>query len=620
MSRINILESCVYNQISAGEVVENPSSVVKELVENSIDAGADNIAIMIEDGGIKSISIIDNGCGIEKDDLPRTVLPHATSKILSAKDLLTIGTLGFRGEALASIAAISEVVIKSKFIEADNAFEYIVKGGEVQSEGITNLSIGTSITVNNIFYNTPARYKFLKSKKGEESLITKLVQDFIFSNPNISFKYYINNNLIYQTAGSGLEDAIYAVYSTEIADNMIPFSISEKGHTITGFTARPATAAIFSNKNRQNIIVNGRIIDDNTLAMVVQNAYGESLMKRTFPTIIIDIIMPFELVDVNVHPNKKEVRFANAKQVYGLVYNAVKNALEKDSEDRQTKLFESVYNLGENSQDKIASKPVEDKQSQYFTPTNNTLENFNYSSDMDAANYHYAAKIEKDKEAFAHNYNDEIQIKESVDPVKEFFANKENIIKPKVNYRVLGQLFDTYILIEYHDTILLIDQHAAHERILYDKLLSENEQKNVVQELLFPYTANVSEDKMSLILENIDVLHNLGFEVSANNGKIRLTAIPYLLINMDIDGFLSDIIEDAELFGKISDISFIKEKIAQKACKKAIKGGDKLDDTQLDYVINYFLEKGMPLQCPHGRPTIIKITKQEIEKLFRRIV
>lgn len=619
MSRINILESNVYNQISAGEVVENPASVVKELVENSIDAGADNITIMIEDGGIKAISIIDNGCGIEKEDLPKTVLPHATSKILNAKDLLTIGTLGFRGEALASIAAVSEVIIKSKFIEADNAYEYIVKGGEVESEGITNLSVGTSITVNNIFFNTPARYKFLKSRKGEENLITKLVQDFIFSNPNISFKYYIDNNLIYQTAGNGLENAIYSVYSSEIADNMIPFSLTEKGHTITGFTARPATAAIFSNKNRQNIVVNGRIINDNTLSMVIQNAYGESLMKRTFPTIIVDIIMPFELVDVNVHPNKKEVRFANEKQVFGLVYNAVKNALEKDSEEIQAKLIESIYNLGENAQEKVAPKPNVDIQSKFFTPTTNTLGDFKYSSDAEASNYHYAAKIENENIDFVPNYNDEIHIKESVNPVKEFFA-PENIVKPMINYRVIGQLFDTYILIEHNSTLLLIDQHAAHERILYDKLLSENEQNTVVQELLFPYTANLPEDKISVVLENFEIFQNLGFEVSIDDGKIRVTAIPYLLINMDIDGFLLEIIEDTELFGKISELSKIKEKIAQKACKRAIKSGDKLNDSQLEYVLNYFFEKNMPLQCPHGRPTIINVTKQEIEKLFRRIV
>lgn len=610
MARINILDSSVYNQISAGEVVENPSSVVKELVENSIDAGANSVTVMIEDGGIKSISVIDNGCGIEKEDLPKTVLPHATSKILSAKDLLTIGTLGFRGEALASISAISEVIIKSKYIEADNAYELIVKGGEISNESITNLSIGTSITVNNIFYNTPARYKFLKTKKGEESLITKLMQDFIFANPDVAFKYYIDNELVYQTNGDGLNNAIYAVYTGDIADNLIPLSLSEKNHTVTGYTARPSTPAVYSNRNRQNFIVNGRIIEDNTLAIIVQNAYGESLMKRTFPTIILDIVMPFELVDVNVHPNKKEVRFANSKQVYGLVYNAIKNALEKDNEERQAKLFENVYNIAkENAQESLPKTPNNDE---IIFPS------AKYSSDMEIASYSYsnAPKIEIFEDI---TYKDDINLKESVDAQKEFFKKIENP-KISINYRIIGQLFDTYILVEYNDTFLLIDQHAAHERILYDKLLSQTESDIVAQELLFPYTANIDEEKIPSITSNIKILKSLGFEISIDSGKIRLTAIPYLLIHIDLDGFLNELIEDTELFAKITDICTIKEKIAQKACKKAIKSGDNLNEGQLDYVINYFFEKGMPLQCPHGRPTTIKLTKTEIEKLFGRIV
>lgn len=610
MARINILHSSVYNQISAGEVVENPSSVVKELVENSIDAGANSVTVMIEDGGIKSISVIDNGCGIEKEDLPKTVLPHATSKILSAKDLLTIGTLGFRGEALASISAISEVIIKSKYIEADDAYELIVKGGEISNESITNLSVGTSITVNNIFYNTPARYKFLKTKKGEESLITKLMQDFIFANPFVAFKYYIDNELVYQTNGDGLNNAVYAVYTGDIADNLIPLSLSEKNHTVTGYTARPSTPAVYSNRNRQNFIVNGRIIEDNTLAIIVQNAYGESLMKRTFPTIILDIVMPFELVDVNVHPNKKEVRFANSKQVYGLVYNAIKNALEKDNEERQAKLFENVYNIAkENAQESLPKTPNNDE---IIFPS------AKYSSDMEIASYSYsnAPKIEIFEDI---TYKDDINLKESVDAQKEFFKKIENP-KISINYRIIGQLFDTYILVEYNDTFLLIDQHAAHERILYDKLLSQTESDIVAQELLFPYTANIDEEKIPSITSNIKILKSLGFEISIDSGKIRLTAIPYLLIHIDLDGFLNELIEDTELFAKITDICTIKEKIAQKACKKAIKSGDNLNEGQLDYVINYFFEKGMPLQCPHGRPTTIKLTKTEIEKLFGRIV
>ncbi|NLL55951.1 MAG: DNA mismatch repair endonuclease MutL [Clostridiales bacterium] len=616
MSRINLLDSSVYNQISAGEVVDNPSSVVKELVENSIDAGASEITIMIEDGGIKSISVIDNGHGIESDDLPKTVLPHATSKIATTKDLLTISTLGFRGEALASIAAVSEVTIKSKYIASDYAYEYIIKGGQTVGHNITNLAKGTSITVNNLFFNTPARYKFLKTKKGEERKVTKLVQDFVFSNPDIAFKYYADNNLVYQTTGDGLKNAMYAVYSSDIADNMVYFNLTDKNHTASGFAALPATSAIYSNKSRQHIIINSRIIEDNALSMVIQNAYGDKLMKRTFPTIIVDIVMPFELVDVNVHPSKKEVRFARAKQVYSLVYNAIKNALDNEIQQRQEKLFKTTFHQDTEKEIKEVLSTT-DSHSQYFNPTPINYKDATFSTDLDIYKYSYVAKLKNDKDIF--ESIDEIELRDNIDSVKEFFTNVENE-QNKDNYNIIGQLFDTYILIEYNNALMLIDQHAAHERILYNKLLTENKQDLVAQELLFPYSANVPKEAMDIIAENIEVFNNLGFEINLEDDKINLTAIPFMLINMDIDSFLSELIEDASVFGQITNINQIEEKIAQKACKSAIKSGDKLSGAQLDFVINYFIEKGMPLQCPHGRPTIIKFTKQEIEKLFRRIV
>lgn len=617
MGKINILDSGVYNQISAGEVVENPASVVKELVENSIDSGADTITVMIEDGGIKSISVIDNGCGIEKDDLPKTVLPHATSKIATAKDLLTIGTLGFRGEALASIAAISEVVIKSKYAEADNAYEMIVKGGEVINTGLTNLTIGTSVTVNNVFYNTPARFSFLRPRKSEEGLITKLMQDFIFANPEISFRYFADGNLIYRTDGSGIENAIFSVFPHNVAENLISFSRSEKSHTIKGYTARPATEAIYSNRSRQYIIVNGRVVEDNTISMVIQNAYGESLMKRTFPTVILDIVMPFELVDVNVHPNKKQVRFANSRLINGIIYNAIKEALENDDKERTEQLFVSGSVIA-NKQPEIVQEAIPSEEQPLSTETE-------IKFDIPTLKVKPNIKINREENnnlAGIREYSglvtEKINFGENFDPVKEYFKSEEAKSIPK--YNILGQLFETYILIECGDLFLIIDQHAAHERILYDKLLSEDKNNLVAQQLLFPYLARIDEEKEVLLKENIDVLSSLGFEISAENGKIRLTAIPFILSNMDIDGFLSEIAENADLFTKHTEIDSIKDKIAKTACKKAIKSGDRLNDSQLDYIVNYFIEKGMPLQCPHGRPTTIKLTKTDIEKLFRRIV
>lgn len=345
MPKINLLDKSVYNQISAGEVVENPASIVKELVENSIDAGADSVSVSIENGGIKSIIVTDNGCGMEKEDLKLSILPHATSKIKVAADLDMIGTLGFRGEALASIAAVSEVTLKSKYIDSDVGNFIEVKGGEVVGEGICAISGGTQISVRSLFYNTPARYKFLKTSKGEESNVTALIAELIFANPDVSFTYTVDGNVVYKTYGEGLYDGIYSVYGDLVADNMIPLGFEENGYKLTGFTARPATEAIKNNRTKQTFIINGRIIEDATISAVIQNAYGEFLMKRTFPTVVLDMVIPFGMVDVNVHPNKREVRFADAKKINGIVYHTVKRAVEKDAEQLQKTLFSEIQNF-----------------------------------------------------------------------------------------------------------------------------------------------------------------------------------------------------------------------------------------------------------------------------------
>ena len=301
MGKITLLDKSIYNRLSAGEVVENPASIVKELVENSIDAGAQQITVMISGGGIKSIDVIDDGCGIEKDDLKKTILPHATSKITCVDDLNTISTLGFRGEALASISAVSQVEIKSKFL-MDNSANFIkVKAGEIISEGTCALSQGTAINVSSLFFNTPARFKFLKPIKSETMAVTKLMQELMIANSEISFKYYIDEKCVYYTNGSDIENVLLTVFGQEICDNLIPIEISEKNYTIKGFIGRPTSDAIVGNKNKQIFTVNGRIFYDTTISAVIQNAYGDSLVKRTFPVIVINIIMPFDDVDVPFH-------------------------------------------------------------------------------------------------------------------------------------------------------------------------------------------------------------------------------------------------------------------------------------------------------------------------------
>ena len=292
MGKINQLDKSVYNRLSAGEVVENPASVVKELAENSIDAGAKHITVMIENGGIKSITVIDDGCGLEKDDLRLAIMPHATSKISSAEDLDTIATLGFRGEALASIAGISRIEIKSRFLDEEVGAFIQVQGGNIIKEGECALNCGTTIRVDSLFYNTPARFKFLKPPKSEENSVTKLIYELIISNPYVSFKYIVDGITICYTNGSGTDNALCAVFGQNICDNLIYFESSEKNYTIKGYVGRPATEAVVGNRNKQIFIVNGRVFTDANLPAVIQNAYGERLMKRTYPIAIIDIIMP----------------------------------------------------------------------------------------------------------------------------------------------------------------------------------------------------------------------------------------------------------------------------------------------------------------------------------------
>lgn len=650
MARINILDKSIYNRISAGEVVENPASIVKELAENSIDAGADSITVSIENGGIKSITVTDNGSGMEKEDLLRSVMPHATSKICTAEDLETIGTLGFRGEALASIAAVSETTIKSRYFEDDCANYIEVKGGEVVQSGVCGLHAGTQVNVKSLFYNTPARYKFLKNAKGEESCVTQLVSELIFANPETAFSYSIDGKTVLQTTGEGLKEAIYAVYGEEVASDMLPFSIEDKGYRINGFTARPSSAAIKNNRSRQVFIVNGRIVEDSTLSAVVQNAYGEHLMKRTFPTVIVDILMPFELVDVNVHPNKREVRFADKKIVSGLVYHAVKKSVEDDAKMTQKTLFQSMFKNSsmllkkENSviTDEIAADIVSSK----VSPT--IPENKIYESDakkieyVEKSNLEGIKTIEQTAEVYGNdcNFTAASTVFPRADDKERFSFTSSGYTSPQLSfndsaqtetqnyelkiereipsYRILGQLFDTYLLLEIKSELIFIDQHAAHERLLFDQLIADSEKNLAIQDLMFPYVYPLNGKEINFALANKDKFEKLGFTVEINTDGIAFYSVPCLLTNLDIGGFMSELIEYEKSFNNFLSSAVIKDKIAKIACKRAIKGGDKLSDNQIEYVLDYFFSKGVPLQCPHGRPTMIKLTRDEIERRFGR--
>lgn len=649
--KIKLLDPSVYNQISAGEVVENPASAVKELVENSIDAGATEISVFIEDGGIKSIQVIDNGQGIAEEDLPLAIMPHATSKLFSADELSMISTLGFRGEALASISSVSTVELKSIKQGAEIGAKLIVKGGEIVEEGPVALDKGTNIAVKGLFFNTPARYKFLKSKKTEEGNVTKLISELILSNPDISIKYYVDGKLQLSSAGEGLYSAVESIYGPEIIDDLIGIDSSEVPFNLKGFIGKPASKAIKNNRNHQTFIINGRLVTDARISATIQNAYGEALMKKTFPIFILELIMPFEDVDINVHPGKKEVRFANQNRVCGFIYHSVKEALRQHYENNQISLSRRDTPFAAEISDKnitqteikhntaseriFSDSAVNDLTRRYFAGAfkeSNVSEGYIFREPIiDKAAFSYEKSFiseEKQKEEKGDN-NIDIKLN-TLDFLKEetlsaaetpTTENKTDTQKEAVDteFSVIGQLFDTYILIQTKEELLIVDQHAAHERMIYDSFVRELSSGEIaVQEMLIPHIYQIEGDS-DYLLSQLKILREMGFYIEEfGSNFLKVDALPLQFADINIDKFLDGVAQEKARSFKDNDS--IKDILARTACRSAIKGGRKLSKDQLEFVVNHFLSDSMPLQCPHGRPVVVKITRREIEKMFGRIV
>lgn len=651
--KINLLDSSIYNLISAGEVVENPASVVKELVENSIDAGASNVSVYIEDGGIKSIEVVDDGLGIKKEEIGKTILPHATSKISSQEDLYTISTLGFRGEALASISAVAEVEINSKYFEEDFASRLYSKNGVTEITDSAH-AVGTSIKVSNLFFNTPARYKFLASKSTEEGYVTKLMFKLILANPNIAINYYVDGKLTYASSGEGLKSAVEAVFLPKIANSFIEVeeTLGEDNVRITGYIS---PADVFkNNRNFQIVILNGRVITDQTISATIQNAYGSRLMSRCFPIYVLNIVMPFDEVDVNVHPNKKEVRFQNARKVYGKIYRTILRVLEGYEIQKTQKLVADFSEFSHKNEENLAKRePIGEENGDRGTEKSekpkmtfedalslvrgNTL-NSNFMSQSSVVGTPIVAKKPKTEGEFSYDFSLSSGQTTEVDPITQgkqeekrsvFIQELPNISFEKElavdvkNYKVVGQFFDTYLAIECNEKIIFIDQHAMHERILFDNLIESFKNRAVsVQPMMIPYIFEGSIDEIGAILDNKDNLLEMGFEIEPFGvNTIRISSVPLLLADrIDLSRLFADIAEEIKM-GKLSTLRDLgKDKLATMACKAAIKGGKVLDNEQIEMVMKYFNDGNMPLQCPHGRPTAIVYTKKEFEKLFRRRV
>ncbi len=637
--KINVLPSEIYNKISAGEVVERPANVVKELVENSIDGGATKINIEIFGGGIKKIIVSDNGCGISSDDIEKAFLPHSTSKITKEEDLYSISSLGFRGEALASISAVSKIEIYSKVEDEPTGTLLKINGGKIEEKREIGFETGTRLVVNDLFYNTPVRLKFLKKPKSEELEITNLMAKIIMANPQISFKYYVDEKVIYTTFGNGLAEAMYIIYGKETYNNLLEVNYEQDNINVFGYIAKPT----FSKPNRsyQTLFVNGRVVTNYMVSAAVQDALEGYIMKGKFPLYALNITLPFNTVDVNVHPTKQEVKFEYPNKIYSIINNAIfktvskanyiqnteinqqekslKNEIEINEKNKYLNLIKNIKNTDNNielkSNENFLSKIISEKyinSLEINNTKNNEKEEKHEENNKNKFDNFIFKEIEINSEIISEKKQENIQ--------NNYKISQENFNIFK-NYKIIGILFKTYILIENENCLFIIDQHAAHERQLYDKYMAEMENNKIPnQQLLTPFVFTTNFKETLFLNENLKLLQNFGIEISEfGENSFKVSSVPMVLANINLSDFFSNILNDISSYLK-KPISFLKDIIARAACRAAVKAGDNLTDVEIEKLLSKFNDEDNVLLCPHGRPIIIKFNKTEIEKWFKRIV
>jgi len=700
LKRINILSEDTANKIAAGEVVERPSSVVKELVENAIDANCTNIVIEIEEGGTSLIRIIDDGDGIYKDDIVKAFLPHATSKINQSEDIYNIHTLGFRGEALPSIASVAKVNLKSKQENEEFGYEISIEGGKSSSVTECGVNKGTIIEVRDLFFNVPARKKFLKSVSKEGSLINDIITRLALANPKISFKLYNNHKKILHTFGNGeLKDVIRTIYGKSITDSILYYEDTSDLITVYGYVGKEEIAR--GSRNNQSIFVNKRYIKNKSLGIAVEQAFKSFSTVNKFPFFILFIEVYPEYVDVNIHPTKAEVKFNDErmifKKIFGSVHTALKNevfetfAIKEEAENIKTATvpsFEEItFKIKEeeekvkyvNSQAKAMMEQGRDlKVDNYsineYNATSTYVSNLNYdnnspdkSSNDDEFNNNVidipvdlkpterdaSTNIEnKNLIGLSNNLNSEIiaenmnettlsnkcskvsktsfddSITRSVNNLQDTnmqSLKENNSLKPTAKFppiTIIGQYNKTYILGEHDGTMYMIDQHAAHEKILFEKYLKEIEEGTIIiQPLMVPSIIDLSIDDYSYFEENKDIFGNAGFLLEEFGGdSLSLKEVPYFLGKLNPKKLFLDILDNLKNLGNGKTTEVKHNTIASKACKAAIKGNDRLEINEMVKLVEDLRYIDDPFHCPHGRPVIIKFTSTDIDKKFRRII
>lgn len=620
MSKINLLSSKIYNRIAAGEVVERPASVVKELVENSIDAGATQITVEIENGGISSIIVTDNGGGIEKSELKKALLPHATSKISQLSDLDAISSLGFRGEALASIASVSKITITSKPINQDFGATIFAEGGNIGEVLDAPFSNGTEIAVRNLFFNTPVRAKFLKTERSEENEVTGVMSRFILGNSNISFKYYSDKKLVLQSYGDGFESAMVKVYGPSIISDCFYIDTEKNGVKINGYIGKHYFTK--ANRSFQTVFINGRHVINQTVSSAIGNAYSSYLMKRQYPFFVLSINVPVETVDVNVHPNKTEVRFMNNQVIYGSIYSVVSKVLDGTSEalnivsvpnkEVLSKTNKTLSFINEINNDYVRNNiPIISTKIEVSDRTPSiSIDDKIFSDNKDetaidifAENKAYIEKLEKERLA------------------KLQLENEQCLMALNKDLSFIGQALNTFLIYEDGEDLYFIDQHAAHERILFDKFNKALKENDIpTQPLLIPFILNVSNEEYDFVLNKLSVLNNMGVEIEEfGRNSFKISSLPAFISEINLDKFFKNLLSDIDSLRHITANDILMDKIAKKACKSAIKSGDKLSESEVDGLWK-MLGGNLGLKCPHGRPIAVKITRTEIDKWFKRII
>ncbi len=596
MGRIVRLDEDTINKIAAGEVIDRPASVVKELVENSIDAKATSITIDIKDGGKSLISVMDNGHGILRDDLPYLFERHATSKIKTIEDLLRVRTLGFRGEAMSSIVAVSDVELESQSDNDILGSRVIIKSGKIFDSKEISTSTGTIVKVKNIFYNTPARLKFLKSDRTELNYITDTVEKIALSNTHISIKYVVDDKVIFHTPGNGdLLSVIHCLFGAKTAKMMLPVSFANELLSIEGFTSKPE----LSKGNSTYIIfsVNNRIVKNNILKEAVKAAYKTLLMNNRYPVSILNVNIDPERIDVNVHPTKAEIKFSDSRSIFNLIYYAINQVLNK-SDIQYTESF------------KDDDKPVMKE---------TLFENTNFTS----KNVYNPTKNDFSFNKWNNNSYKNETVYEGVKDSKpdEIITKVENSIINFHNGHIAGQLFNTYIIYETGDSFMIIDQHAAHERVLYEELMEKAKHRNIEQQpLLMPIIIELTPKERNMIEEYKDVLINLGYEFDFfGENSIAIRQVPIIRGEPASGYMISELLDTID--SQKGDLPSIYERaITQIACKSAVKAGNNLTDKEIEELISRLFSAKLPFTCPHGRPTIITMDKTELEKKFKRII